>query len=957
MFRSNQSAALAVSRANNFASGVHFHATGTGKSWIALQLLLDFQAAHGCTNILWICEQKSILIEQFAKETLKSRGFSLRSFLVLDYTVQKPADWVQHVNSATIWRKPLLILINRAFLTSATKYTQLRLPIHLVIHDECHSITNTTTQAFYTWLLAAHPTVRTIGFSATPTLTHAPYTQLLSSYTTYDAVKDGVIVPPRILWLKKEGGVGDAEVQQVLQKLVATLPYKKILVWCGMIAACQELAKEWSQHSTWKDWMFAVDTSEPMTGWASYADFQARETKGFLFCANKHREGSDIPGLDGCVFLDRVANRNAKTFLQCMGRVLRRDPAGRKTFGLVLDICAASSIKVCDRIQQYIDPERTATQFPFHYTCTTQDSLQIHELVFQTKYATKPMLPICTDLETLFVRPLPADPLYAERLRHEMGLLQSKELVPYLMRALDILAITRNIPHVTRGSCGSSLVCYMLGISHVDPIRWGIRFARFLNEYRNTLPDIDFDFPYNLRDEVFLQIQMRWPGQVARISNHVYYHKKSAMREAVRSVGIRKMIPALQLQDTIRRLPLKKQWAVQKRTKELENTFRCYSLHCGGIVMYPAGIPKSLVLKSKKGAMSQITLNKQDVAKDANFKIDVLSSRALAQLQDARKYAGLPPVDFEAFPTDAPTAALFRRGDNIGITLAESPLIRKAFMKLRPSTIDGVAACLAIIRPAAREARVATTAADLTALFVYDDDAIEIVGNALGCGDAEADRFRRGFAKGDKATVQELKKALVKVPDGPTVLTRLRNLRQYSFCKSHAFSYAQLVWQLGYMKANYPAAFWRATLQHCESSYRKWVHLYEARCVGVEPQGKQQSIYADHRRSKVQKTWSAASPADQLRHLGIWQQASFFPDTYMRIEGDQAEIRGILASSRVLSWDTKIKRAILFVGVGSQQYAEVLVAAPYLALSGKVGITCRATRNDDVWETADAAFW
>ena len=64
----------------------------------------------------------------------------------------------------------------------------------------------------------------------------------------------------------------------------------------------------------------------------------------------------------------------------------------------------------------------------------------------------------------------------------------------------------------TRGSCGSSLICYLVGISHVDPIKYNIKFSRFLNKYRNNKLDIDFDFPYNMRDEVFLKItnEMAW---------------------------------------------------------------------------------------------------------------------------------------------------------------------------------------------------------------------------------------------------------------------------------------------------------------------------------------------------------------------------------------------------------------------------------------------------------------
>ena len=78
----------------------------------------------------------------------------------------------------------------------------------------------------------------------------------------------------------------------------------------------------------------------------------------------------------------------------------------------------------------------------------------------------------------------------------------------------------------------------MLGISHTDPIQHNITFARFINRFRDTLPDIDIDFPHYLRDEVFLKLFQKWGDKVARISNHNYYHEKSALREAFRQCGI-----------------------------------------------------------------------------------------------------------------------------------------------------------------------------------------------------------------------------------------------------------------------------------------------------------------------------------------------------------------------------------------------------------------------------------
>ena len=129
-----------------------------------------------------------------------------------------------------------------------------------------------------------------------------------------------------------------------------------------------------------------------------------------------------------------------------------------------------------------------------------------------------------------FKREIPDKKKYTDRLNYELDLIISKNLFGNIVQAIEILKLTKNIPHVTRGSCGSSLVCYLLGISHVDPVKYKISFARFLNKYKDKLPDVDFDFPHYLRDEVFLKLFQKWGGNVARISNHNYYHEKSFTR-------------------------------------------------------------------------------------------------------------------------------------------------------------------------------------------------------------------------------------------------------------------------------------------------------------------------------------------------------------------------------------------------------------------------------------------
>jgi superfamily II DNA or RNA helicase len=969
--RENQRTAVEASLATNFTSGIHFHATGTGKSWIALELALAFQRFHGsaATNILWICEHKSILTEQFNRTTLSQRGYGeiYKKFMVLDFSEKKPQDWCDQVNSATFWKRPMLIIINRAFLTSSLKYERLRLPIHLVIHDECHTIVNSTTQQFYKWLLREYSEVRCLGFSATPTLAHAPYTRILSQYTIYDACTDGTIVPPTISWLKAaDGALTTDQIRKVVRTLLEAMPYKKCLLWCGMIDTCRQYAKEWRDDPAFDGWMVAVDTSEEAVAhsdckFASYEEFKEREEKALLFCASKHREGSDIYNLDSCVFLDLVANRCPKTFIQCVGRVLRCDPAGKKKTGLVVDVSAWSSIRICDRINAYLNPTGTTdvSTFPFHYSFNTlEKTVQLHTLsMVKTEQAERPVGSQVLPLAHRFVRELPSDPVYSTRLREELELFEAKDLSQYIHRALDILNITNSakIPHVTRGSCGSSLVCYLLGIGHVDPVRWNIKFARFMNEYRTSLPDIDFDFPHTMRDEVFLQIQMMWPGQVARISNHIHYHKKSALREAIRKAGVRKQLSTLQLHDTIQKMPVRTRLQVYSDCKKLENTFKGYSLHCGGIVLYPEGVPTALKLKTARSAtFSQITLNKRDIAKEKQFKIDILSSRALTQLMDARRYANIhDDLHFDAFLTDQKTSEMLRCGDNIGITLAETPLIRKAFRSVQPKTLEDVAHCLAVIRPAANDK------------LVFDDDVIDILAHALECSDAEADRYRRGLGNSDKEMIADLKRKL-----SGEVLEALKDVRNYGFCKSHAFSYAQLVWQLAYMKAHYPQAFWRSALKHCDSSYRKWVHLYEARLVGVSSAPvKHASIFAQNRRAKAKR--QATTQEEQLRRLGIWEGEEFFAGTYMRCQNQEraetsaktsaetsAEIRGLIAWTRTISWEKRIKKIACMVGIGPREYVEVLLVGKQMMPTKSIGVTCKnVTKVGDIWIAENPVFW
>ncbi len=951
----NQRDAIRTTIRNDFLSGVHAHATGTGKSWIALQVLLEFVARYPAANVLWICEQKTILQEQFDTAVIKAKGFTeiRQRFMILDFSSRKSSSWTEEIQMATIWRRPLLVIINRAFLVSLNRYRNLRTHFGLIIHDECHSIVNSTTREFYDWALKKWSNVSCIGFSATPVLTYEPFKRLLSQYSIYDAVMDGTILSPKIVWLKSHLSITYEQMIDIIQRQLEVLPYKKILVWCGLISHCEALAELWPAGP-----LKAIDTSARQE---NVEEFMAATENAVLFCAAKHREGSDIKNLDCCVFMDSVEDRGAKVFVQCAGRVLRRDLGNKKKYGLIIDISALSSIKICDRINQFMDSSRTSNSFPFNYNCelSNYDQIKIHSLHMRIcSEHIKLTWHVPPSIYAFFIRPLNNTPEYKDRLTYEIDLISRKNLMHYLFQAIEILKITEGIPHVTRGSCGSSLLCYMLGISHVDPVAYNISFARFLTDFRNTLPDIDFDFPYNMRDEVFLQLELKWPGAVARISNHVFYHKKSALREAVRRAGIKRQIRVGEMYGLLKSLKARLRSQIENTSKSLENTFRTYSLHCGGVVFFPEGVPADLLLRGKKGTLAQITLNKHDVARNKNFKIDILSSRALAQLYEANRFEA---IAFESWTPDDAVADLFCRGDNIGITLAESPLCRKAFLKFQPRSVDDLALCLAIIRPAARAARTAKTMKDMDAHCVYDDDAISFISMAFSCGEEVADYYRRGLIKGDVTIKGEFMDALGKISAGArrTLTTALKNMRSYSFCKSHAYSYAQLIWKLGYMKVYRPAEFWSAALKHCHSSYRRWVLLYEAHLAGVDLNKiyPKMSIYADRRRSNA-VPGIKESAEHSLRRIGYWNfNDGFIPDCYYHLTQKECRYRGIIASSRYLSYDDDMKSAVLFICVEPRKFIEVIISGRRLNLHGKIGLQgIGSIVEEGVYESAEGKY-
>ena len=499
-----------------------------------------------------------------------------------------------------------------------------------------------------------------------------------------------------------------------------------------------------------------------------------------------------------------------------------------------------------------------------------------------------------------FTRPIPDTEEYNKRLEEELELIARLGFAKHFLRVREILDLTKDIPHITRGSAGSSLICYLMEISDVDPVKEHIPLARFMNPKRDDLPDIDLDFPHWQQETVMNRIFNKWKGQSARVSNYVTYKEKSAIREAAKRYGAKGRLP--------RNIDLDKvvpEFAddAKRLVKKLLGKKRCISKHCGGILIFDRAVPKSLI-----NAENQILLDKYEIEDLEHFKIDVLANRGLSQLWEIEQR---PLSDYPEY--DEATSELLSRGDILGVTQGESPAMKRLFRAIRPQSKSDCTLATALIRPVATQGRrKASFFQDWSKdgfqdTIVFEDDAIDLIGEILGCDQYTADMWRRAFAKKNEEKMFEFMQLVGDHPRKNDVFMALKELSHFGLCRAHAINLGRLIWALAYQKAHNPEAFWRAALKHCQGSYARWVYWQEAKLAGAVPAVGQ------------------GGEIEDLMKTGRWRSSDFVPVCKEIRKPGQVEFCGLVANYRVFK--SKPKEYITFVtlGTGNGRYLDVVL--------------------------------
>lgn len=394
-----------------------------------------------------------------------------------------------------------------------------------------------------------------------------------------------------------------------------------------------------------------------------------------------------------------------------------------------------------------------------------------------------------------------SDPVYRERLEHELQILSDKKVLEYFVLVGDMVrwAKAQGIRvGAGRGSAAGCLVSYLVGITSIDPIAYGLLFERFLNPQRRVLPDIDLDFQHDRRDEVKAHLaDTHGADHVADIVAHSTFGAKSAIQSVARVHDV-DFVETLKItksiEDTDLTIPqlinineaiakyAQKYPEVLKHAIRLEGQLRAISKHAAGVVITPEPVSDYMpTMRAKDGSI--ITAWSDSAAfpiiSDYGFvKIDTLSTDGLTKQQyatDLVKVNRSIEIDLDALPiisdpgaADPVVLEQFCKGRTLGVFQFESPGISSLLKDIQPDHIRDVIAANALYRPGPLEGGMTRSYAERKhgrvkfdyfhpdvedilketyGLIIYQEQVMRICQRLGGFSMAEADEMRKAIGK------------------------------------------------------------------------------------------------------------------------------------------------------------------------------------------------------------------
>ena len=497
-----------------------------------------------------------------------------------------------------------------------------------------------------------------------------------------------------------------------------------------------------------------------------------------------------------------------------------------------------------------------------------------------------------------FGQPLPDR--IADQLEHELALIDRLEFADYFLTVWDIVSWARQqrILCQGRGSAANSSVCFVLGITSVNPGQFELLFERFVSLERGDPPDIDVDFEHERREEVIQYIYRRYGRErAAMVANVVTYRGKGALRAVGKALGADDRLLGQMSKIASSRyyrgagtenivMALKKDYEKKnpgipriswnlwlQLTEKLHGFPRHLGIHSGGFML--ADKPLDHLLPQEPATMqgrSVIQWSKEDIEALGFFKIDILSLGMLSAIRKCFDYVshyygeslGLDRIAED----DEATYAMIQKADTVGTFQIESRAQMSMLPRLRPACFYDLVIEVAIIRPgpiqgkvihpylARRDGlepvtypdeRLRPILARTLGIAIFQEQAMRI---AIAVGNftpGEANELRKKIgAWGIKDFNRDLNPLLLKLEKGmrengikaefaEQILGQMKGFAEYGFPESHAVSFALLAYASCYLKCHYPAAFYISVLNSQPMGfYTPHALLQAARREGIE---------------------------------------------------------------------------------------------------------------------------
>ncbi|WP_405191492.1 error-prone DNA polymerase [Streptomyces anulatus] len=441
------------------------------------------------------------------------------------------------------------------------------------------------------------------------------------------------------------------------------------------------------------------------------------------------------------------------------------------------------------------------------------------------------------------------------QLDHELDLVAGLGLAGYFLIVHDIVrhAAEQGIWCQGRGSAASSVICYVLGITAVDPLRHGLLFERFLSLEKAGPPDIDLDLESGRREEVIQYVYTRY-GRLyaAQVANMITYRPRLAVRDAARVLGY----PEAQTREMTRHIHHSPPGPdaglpgdVRDLAAQLHTLPRHLGVHSGGMVLtrQPIGEIMPVEWATAEGR-SVLQGDKDDVAAAGLVKIDLLGLGMLSALHTAcdliHEYHGVRH-DLTSIPQDDPDVyGMIARGDTIGVFQVESRAQISTLPQLRPTKFEDLAVAASIIRPGPIQAGskhpllrrrrgeeavtyphpLAKAALEPTlGVALWQEQAMQLAIDCAGFSPGEADRLRKAMAaKHAPEKVAAMRDRLLTgmagrgIPPAAAekIVSMIEAFSDYGFPQSHAQSMAGLIYASAWIKHHHPAALIAAIMAH-----------------------------------------------------------------------------------------------------------------------------------------------